>query len=588
MRTRPRPAPVPRSAFAGFRFPPDVIVLAVRWYLRFGLSYRDVEELLTERGVEVDHVTVCRWVSRFTPLLAEAARPCRHAVGDRWSVDETYVKVAGRWRYVYRAIDQFGQVIDVFVSTAGYYGGAPVLRASHRHDRGHTQRGRNRPGADLPAGVGGTATGGVAPHRPVRQQRGRVRSRPVEGAVAADARAQTGPQRQGRDRWARAGAERPTRALPAGGRGDGETAVGGCVRRARRGDLIRAESAPPACPGSAQCNGAAKPNGVLLVRRSLKAVHELAAEGAGRWRRTAPDPGFGAGVELGGGDPHGVGDLGGVRKALSGERLPAQQPPPALGQVQPAGGLGDEHLPDAAVAGQPPADLGAGVAGQVVGDHPDAAARVGLSDAGQQADPAVAVARGRAAGDLGAVADAQGAVDPGLVRAAGVLQRRLDAVAVGRPARRRRERPRDHRTQLVGADHRGPRWRVGVEPDDRRPFGAKSGSLLAAQERGCRQRTRSASRIRRTWLRRTPTPSAWAASASVSRVHCAGACASTARSSPPAVRCGRPGGSERANAMMRPRSCSVSRRGRPGTGRSPRPSRPMALNRCSHSRAVFG
>jgi transposase-like protein len=91
-------------------------VLAVRWYLRFGLSYRDVEELLAERGIEVDHVTVYRWVQRFTPLLAEAARPCRHRVGDRWQVDETYVKVAGRWRYVYRAIDQSGQVIDVFVS----------------------------------------------------------------------------------------------------------------------------------------------------------------------------------------------------------------------------------------------------------------------------------------------------------------------------------------------------------------------------------------------------------------------------------------------------------------------------------------
>ena len=115
METRPCPTPAPRSAFAGFRFPPDVIILAVRWYLRFGLSYRDVEELLAERGVEVDHVTVYRWVLRFTPLLAEAARPCRHAVGDRWWVDETYVKVSGKWRYVYRAIDQFGQVIDVFI-----------------------------------------------------------------------------------------------------------------------------------------------------------------------------------------------------------------------------------------------------------------------------------------------------------------------------------------------------------------------------------------------------------------------------------------------------------------------------------------
>jgi transposase, IS6 family len=107
---------VPSSAFAGFRFPPEVIVLAVRWYLRFGLSYRDVEELLAERGIEVDHVTVYRWVQRFTPVLADAARPCRRSVGDRWYVDETYVKVAGRWRYVYRAVDQHGQIIDVYVS----------------------------------------------------------------------------------------------------------------------------------------------------------------------------------------------------------------------------------------------------------------------------------------------------------------------------------------------------------------------------------------------------------------------------------------------------------------------------------------
>jgi transposase-like protein len=104
------------SSFAGFRFPPDVIVLAVRWYLRYGLSYRDVEEMLAERGVDVDHVTIYRWVQRFTPLLIDAARPCRHLVGDRWFVDETYVRVGGVWRYVYRAVDQFGQVIDIFVS----------------------------------------------------------------------------------------------------------------------------------------------------------------------------------------------------------------------------------------------------------------------------------------------------------------------------------------------------------------------------------------------------------------------------------------------------------------------------------------
>jgi transposase-like protein len=112
----PRPLLPPKTAFAGFRFPPEVIVVAVRWYLRFNLSYRDVEELLVERGIEVDHVTVYRWVQRFTPLLADAARFARHSPADRWHVDETYVKVNGLWRYVYRAIDQHGQVIDVLVS----------------------------------------------------------------------------------------------------------------------------------------------------------------------------------------------------------------------------------------------------------------------------------------------------------------------------------------------------------------------------------------------------------------------------------------------------------------------------------------
>jgi len=76
-----------------------VIVLAVRWYPRYGLSCRDVEELLAERGIAVDHVTVHRWVQRSGPLLVDAARFGRHRVGDRWHVDETYAKVAGRRVY---------------------------------------------------------------------------------------------------------------------------------------------------------------------------------------------------------------------------------------------------------------------------------------------------------------------------------------------------------------------------------------------------------------------------------------------------------------------------------------------------------
>jgi IS6 family transposase len=73
---------------AGYRFPREVIAVAVRWYLRYGLSYRDVEELLAERGIEVDRVTIYRWVQTFTPQFSDAARPARHAAGDRRFVDE--------------------------------------------------------------------------------------------------------------------------------------------------------------------------------------------------------------------------------------------------------------------------------------------------------------------------------------------------------------------------------------------------------------------------------------------------------------------------------------------------------------------
>ena len=111
---------------AGYRFPREVIAVAVRWYLRYGLSYRDVEELLAERGVVVDHVTIYRWVQTFTAEFIDAARPTRHASGDRWFVDETYVKVAGRWTYLYRAVDQHGQVIDVYLSE---HRDAPTARA---------------------------------------------------------------------------------------------------------------------------------------------------------------------------------------------------------------------------------------------------------------------------------------------------------------------------------------------------------------------------------------------------------------------------------------------------------------------------
>ena len=198
MRIRHRhPAPAARSGFAGFCFPPEVIVLAVRWYLRFGLSYRDVEELLAERGIGVDHVTVYRWV-RFAALLADAARPCRHAVDDRWQVDETYVKVAGQWRYVYRAVDQFGQVIDVFMSR----------RRDARSARRFVEQAIGTTKV-IPTGV---VTDRAATHPIVMEELlpaawhrteqyannpSRARSRPPEVTAATDARTQAGPQRQG-------------------------------------------------------------------------------------------------------------------------------------------------------------------------------------------------------------------------------------------------------------------------------------------------------------------------------------------------------------------------------------------------------
>jgi transposase, IS6 family len=104
------------SAFSHHGFPDDVIALAVRWYVRYRLSYADVVEWFAERGLSVDRSTVYRWVQRFLPLFQHAARAHRRAVGTRWRVDETYVRLQGHWTYVYRAIDEDGQVVDAYFS----------------------------------------------------------------------------------------------------------------------------------------------------------------------------------------------------------------------------------------------------------------------------------------------------------------------------------------------------------------------------------------------------------------------------------------------------------------------------------------
>jgi len=98
------------------QFEPEVILLAVGWYLRFSLSYRDVEELLAERGLHADHVTVWRWVQRYAPEMERRLRSKLKPTNDRWRVDEMYVRVKGKWVYLYRAVDSVGSTIDFLLS----------------------------------------------------------------------------------------------------------------------------------------------------------------------------------------------------------------------------------------------------------------------------------------------------------------------------------------------------------------------------------------------------------------------------------------------------------------------------------------
>ena len=95
---------------------PELILCAVRWYLRYSLSFRDVEELLSERGLKADHTTIWRWVQRYGPELEERLRRHLKPTNRSWRVDETYVRVKGRWCYLYRAIDSTGATIDFVLS----------------------------------------------------------------------------------------------------------------------------------------------------------------------------------------------------------------------------------------------------------------------------------------------------------------------------------------------------------------------------------------------------------------------------------------------------------------------------------------
>ena len=107
----------PVSDFKGRHFEGEIVLWAVRWYCRYGVSYRDLEQMLGERGVSVDHSTIYRWVQRYAPEIEKRLRwQWRGSRSTSWRVDETYVKVRGQWAYLYRAVDKDGNTIDFYLS----------------------------------------------------------------------------------------------------------------------------------------------------------------------------------------------------------------------------------------------------------------------------------------------------------------------------------------------------------------------------------------------------------------------------------------------------------------------------------------
>src|SRR5579862_7047661 len=104
------------AIFRGRHFEPEIIATCIRWYLRFSLSLRNVEEMMAERGLSVDHTTVWRWSQKYGPIIHQRLKGKLRYTTTTWHMDETYVRVAGRWLYLFRAVDSHGDTIDFYLS----------------------------------------------------------------------------------------------------------------------------------------------------------------------------------------------------------------------------------------------------------------------------------------------------------------------------------------------------------------------------------------------------------------------------------------------------------------------------------------
>jgi hypothetical protein len=239
-------------SFKGAHFPKDVIHFAVFFYVRYTVWYRDLKEILAERGVQVDHATLYRWVAKYSPQIAANARRWKAATDRSWRMDETYIKVKGEWFYLYRAVDKLGKTLDFMLSkrrnkTAATKFFARALEVNWLPCAG---RGRVAELVEWRSGNGGPASAvALLPDRSGGGGRRRADPHRLGGAAAGGAgfRAGQGAGRGAGDLTGRGG---PGGSWPLGRCGGGDGGAGGRERGDARGRAVPAVAGAGRAPGS--------------------------------------------------------------------------------------------------------------------------------------------------------------------------------------------------------------------------------------------------------------------------------------------------------------------------------------------------